>query len=321
MRALMKLTGVPLFCIAPVLVAGVVLQPTPAPDWAVSTWLNDDLGSLRDHRGQVVVIGFFQLWCPASKEFSIPLLQRWHALYGDREDVVIAFVHSVFEGHDHQTSERLRVFIGENGIVHPVAIDSYDDDDEQVPVTMRRYEAGGTPHLVIVDKDGMVRFTHFGLFTPEPIEGFIERLLEEPPGTFSRMFVAASRAEQVRPEVDEALSGAYVFKTDPATGVCATLIPSMEVPADLRVYQDAIDIEFIEPLLGLGALEAFYDAETGRVEGGSDEATAAHGGLATDQGMRLRGLLNGEVQPPELEFELSFLNGKCAVEGRARGEP
>jgi hypothetical protein len=321
MRTLMKLASALLFCGAPALMAGVVLQPTPAPDWEVTAWLNDDPGSLRDHRGQVVVIGFFQLGCPASREFSIPLLQRWRALYGDRDDVVIAFVHSVLEGHDYQSSERLGEFIRENGILQPVGIDAYDEADGQVPVTMRRFEAGGTPHLAIVDKDGMLRFTHFGMFAPEPIEGFIERLLEDPPGSFGRMFAAAPRAEQVRPEVDTTLSGAYVFKTDRATGLCASLIPSMEVPAELRVYRDTIDIDFVEPLLGMGALEVVYDVETGRVEGGSDRAAVAQGGSVTNQGMRLEGVLDGQAQPPELEFELSFLDGKCTVEGRAQGEP
>lgn len=321
MGRFMKLSIAFLFGSAPVLMAGVVLQPTPAPDWEVAGWLNDDPGSLHDHRSQVVVIGFFQLWCPASREFSIPLLQRWRALYGDREDIAIILVHSVFEGHDYQSPERLREFIRENDILQPVGIDAYDDVDELVPVTMRRYEAGGTPHLVIVDRDGMVRFTHFGVFAPEPIEGFIERLLEEPPGSVGRMFAAAPRAEQVQTKIDSALSGAYVFKTDRATGPCATLIPSMEVPAELRVYRDKIDIDFIEPLLGLGAMEVVYDVESGRVEGGSDRAAATQGSSITSQNMRLEGVLDRAAQPPELEFELSLLDGKCAVEGRARGEP
>jgi hypothetical protein len=321
MRTLLNLGCALLFFCAPALMAGVVLQPVPAPDWEVSAWLNEDPGSLRDHRGQVMVIGFFQLWCPASREFSVPLLQRWRALYGGREDIAITLVHSVFEGHDYQSPERLREFIRENGILQPVGIDAYDDADELVPVTMRRFETGGTPHLVIVDKDGMLRFTHFGMFAPEPIEGFIERLLEEPPGSFGGMLAADPRTERVRPKVDSALSGAYVFKTDRATGPCASVIPSMEVPAELRVYRDTIDIDFIEPLLGLGAMEVVSDAESGRVEGGSDRAAAAPGSSISNQDMRLEGVLDREAQPPELEFELSLLDGKCAVEGRARGEP
>jgi hypothetical protein len=267
----------------------------------------------------VVVIGFFQLRCPASRTFSIPLLQHWRALYRDREDVVIVLVHSVFTEHEQQSPSRLRAFLRETGIVHPVGIDAYDGAQDDVPVTLRRFEAGGTPHLVIVNRDGMVRFTHFGIFAPGPVEALIERLLEEPRGTFGRMFAAAPSAEASRSQPDRGLSGAYVFRTDPATGACANWVPASEVPAELRVFHDTIEIEFIRPLIGMGAMEATYHPETGRVEGAGVREIDARGGGASDRVTRLEGVLDRDAEPPEMEFRLSFLNGKCAVEGRARG--
>ena len=35
---------------------------------------------------------------------------------------------------------------------------------------------------------------------------------------------------------------------------------------------------------------------------------------------RLDGDLDAEADPPELEFEISLANGKCAIQGRAVGE-
>jgi hypothetical protein len=320
MRIIGRLAGAVLFFSAPVLMAGVVLQPAPAPEWEVSEWLNGDPGSLRDHRGRVVVIGFVQLSCPASREFAIPLLQRWHALYGDREEVVTILIHSAFASHDLSPA-RLQEFTRENGILLPLGLDAYDDEDEPVPVTTRRFEAGGTPHLVIVDRDGMLRFTHFGTFATEPLEGFIERLLQEAPGTINRIFETAPSAERVRPTVDARLSGTYVFQTERATGACADWVPAAEVLAELRVYRDAIDIDFVEPLLGIPAMETSYDAATGRVEWEGRRVVATRGDDTGSRVMRLEGVLDDDAQPPELEFGLSFLGGKCAVEGRARGEP
>jgi thiol-disulfide isomerase/thioredoxin len=301
--------------------AGVVLQPAPAEDWKVSAWLNGDPGSLYDHRGQVVLIGFVQLWCPGSQEFSIPLLQRWSELYGDREEVVLVLVHSVFEGHDQQSPERLREFIHENGISLPVGIDAYDDAYENVPVTMRRYDAGGTPHLAIVDKEGLLRFTHFGTFEHEPTKGFIERLLEEPPGGGGRGPETVAHAEQTRPTPGSSLSGTYVFRSERATGVCATLIPRMEVPAELQFYSDAIDLDFAQPFLGLGALEVQYDSQTGRIKGEKAPRNVAAGAMFSNAVLHLEGMLDREADPPALEFELSFLNGKCTVPGQAQREP
>ena len=316
MRTIPKLVMALLLCSTPALMAGVVLQPAPAENWEVSAWLNGDPGSLYDHRGRVVLIGFIQLWCPGSQEFSIPLFQRWSELYGDREEVTLVLVHSVFEGHDQQSPERLREFIRESGISLPVGIDAYDHVNGRVPVTMRRYEAGGTPHLAIVDKEGLLRFTHFGTFEPEPTEGFIERLLEEPPGGFGRGSERVAHADQSRPTSGPSLSGTYVFRSDLATGVCAALIPRMEVSAELHFYRDAIDLEFARPFLGVGALEVDYDTRTGRIEGEGAPPNAT-----SDAVVHLEGMLDREADPPALEFELSFLNGKCAVPGQAQREP
>ncbi len=60
----------------------------------------------------------------------------------------------------------------------PGALAAPGDD---TPITMRRFRTRGTPQIVIVDKQGRLRFSHFGSFEPGPVEGLIERLLAEPP--------------------------------------------------------------------------------------------------------------------------------------------
>ena len=66
--------------LATALPAGVLLVPEPAPEWKVSQWINDDPGTLADNRGKVVLIHFFQLWCPGCHEFSIPLFHQFNNL-------------------------------------------------------------------------------------------------------------------------------------------------------------------------------------------------------------------------------------------------
>jgi thiol-disulfide isomerase/thioredoxin len=163
------------------LAAGVLLQPKPAPEWEVSEWLNGDPGRLADHRTKVVIVEFFQLWCPVSIRFSRPLIERWQEKYGDRQDVLIVSIHTVFEAHDYQNPRRLREFIQIQGIDHPVGIDAYETRGDPTPITMERYETEGTPHVVIIDKLGMIRYSAFGIFDPGPVEAFIDRLLKEKP--------------------------------------------------------------------------------------------------------------------------------------------
>jgi hypothetical protein len=297
--------------------AGVVLQPTPAPGWDVSAWLNGDPGSLGHHRGKVVLIGFFQPECPGSREFAVPLFQRWSALYGDREDVTVVLVHSVFEDSGYRTPERLREFIGANGISFPVGIDAHDGANDSIPVTMHHYHAGGTPHIAIVDKEGMLRFSHFGTFDPEPVEAFIERLQDEAPYALNVTYGSTPGGKRNPRAPESPLSGSYAFKTGSATGICGALIPGQEVDAELTVHRDAIDIEFLQPFLGLDELEVSYDGKTGRIEGESNGATGPRGMTV----FRLEGTLNEQARPAELEFELTLLDGKCTIPGRARSAP
>ena len=160
--------------------SGVVLEPAKAPGWKIQEWINSDPGRLQSHKGKVVLIDFFQLWCPGCNDFSIPLFEEWEEKFGTRDDVLIVSIHTVFEGHDVQNPRRLRQFVHERGIKHPVGIDAYDPKDPKgTPITMHRFETGGTPHVAIVDKHGKLRFSHFGQFRPDVVESFIDRLLKE----------------------------------------------------------------------------------------------------------------------------------------------
>ncbi|MFQ5670160.1 MAG: TlpA family protein disulfide reductase [Acidobacteriota bacterium] len=159
----------------------------PAPEWAIAAWLNGDPGSLGQQRGRVVLIDFFQLWCPGCNAFSVPLFQRWEKKYAHRADVLVVSIHTVFEGHSYQTEDRLRQYLREKEIHHPVGIDAYAHPGDAIPITMRRYRTGGTPRVVIVGKQGRIRFSHLGRFPTAPVEELIERLLqEEAPGSAGR---------------------------------------------------------------------------------------------------------------------------------------
>jgi hypothetical protein len=314
MPTVLKLVPLLLLCGASSLMAGALLQPTPAPEWEISTWLADDPGSLYDQRGRVVLIGFIQPGDAGCEESLLARLRRWTEFYGDR-DLVVVLVHGFSGGHDGLTTAQLREFVDDCGIAQPVGIDADDGDDNGISSTRQRYEVSNTPHLAIVDKHGMLRFTHSGSFDPAPTEWFLQRLLEELPGRFEREPETASR-----PLPGGDLSGTFVFRTERATGPCATFMPPLEVPAELRFYRDAIDVEFTEPLLGLSALEMLYDAASGHVEGeGSLAPTGA--AFGPNSVMRLDGELNAETDPPELEFEISLMNGNCLIPGRVVGEP
>ncbi len=155
--------------------AGIVGEK--APGWQISEWFNADGGNIDDYRGKVVVIDFFQLWCPGCNSFSIPLMNEWEQKYA-REiaagEISFISIHTVFEGHDYQTPDRLRHFIKEKGITHPVGNDIHAGD-YHVPLTMLNYRTRGTPEIAIIDQQGFVQFQD-NIFEPSDGENLIDQL-------------------------------------------------------------------------------------------------------------------------------------------------
>jgi thiol-disulfide isomerase/thioredoxin len=320
--------------------AGVVLEPKSAPQWKVSEWLNSDPGDLSKQRGQVVLIHFFQLWCPGCNEFSIPLFQRWEDRFGSRDDVTIVAIHTVFEGHDIQTPEQLRLFIEEKGIQYPVGIDAYPSPESEIPITMDRFETGGTPHVVIVDKKGLLRFTHFGHFDAEPVEAYIDRILSEKksfntrinsrhgdrqasdssskgrdkprrgqgqeappaePGDTPEAEAEPARNAKARGERDSAVSGSYKLRFEQLANSCGDPAPTLEVITQVSVYEDRIEAKFSRAFLGLRQVTAGYDAGSGDIFADLEQ-TVQDKGVEVSLSLQLSGNILIGTDPPEIDF-------------------
>jgi len=149
-----------------------------APEWVISEWINSEGLTLSDMRGKVVIIDFFQLWCPGCNKFSGPLMEKWKQKYGDRKDIQLVAIHTVFEGHSQQTPKKLRQYVKEKSITYPVGVDD-QVSGQRLPETMIRYNTRGTPEMAIIDKKGRIRFQHFGSFNPDVVEKLIDTLLKE----------------------------------------------------------------------------------------------------------------------------------------------
>ncbi len=156
-------------------------EAKPAPEWVVSEWIRGPEASLADLKDQVVVIDFFQLWCPGCNRFSIPLMGEWERIFADEiaaEKLTLISIHTVFEGHTYQTPERLKEYVAEKGMQHAVAVDNLSPGN-RLPDSMIRYATRGTPEMAIIDKAGRIRFQKFGSFDPNWATGFIRELLAE----------------------------------------------------------------------------------------------------------------------------------------------
>ncbi|RDH82225.1 MAG: alkyl hydroperoxide reductase [endosymbiont of Escarpia spicata] len=166
------------------LTQGALANGRTAPEWDISEWINGDGTTLASLKGKVVVIDFFQLWCPGCNSFSVPLMAKWEQQFADEiaaGNLVMLSIHTVFEGHDYQNPKKLRAYLKQKNIQHLVGIDRHIDGDE-IPETMKRYRTRGTPEMAIIDKDGHIRFQRFGSFDPASGAQLINKLLAGDPG-------------------------------------------------------------------------------------------------------------------------------------------
>jgi len=156
-------------------------QAKAAPEWTISKWIRGPQTTLEESRGQVVVIDFFQLWCPGCNHFSIPLMAHWEEEFANEikdGKLKLISIHTVFEGHEYQNNTRLEKYVKEKKMRHPVAVD-FRPPGSRLPQTMIDYDTRGTPEMSFIDKNGRIRFQKLGSFDVEWATGFIRDLLKE----------------------------------------------------------------------------------------------------------------------------------------------
>ncbi|MFA7441223.1 MAG: redoxin domain-containing protein [Sphingomonadaceae bacterium] len=135
--------------------------PQPAPAWHVSQWFNSEPLSLGSLRGKVVVVHAFQMLCPGCVQHGLPQAQRIARQF-DPAQVAVIGLHTVFEHHTAMTPVALAAFLQEYGIRFPVGVDT-PSEDEPLPQTMTAYGMRGTPTLILIDRDGLLRKHSFGV--------------------------------------------------------------------------------------------------------------------------------------------------------------
>jgi peroxiredoxin len=132
-----------------------------APELSVQTWFNTDRPvSLSSLRGRVVVLVAFQVLCPSSLAGAIPQARRIHETF-EPGDVAVVGLHATFEHHQAYNLALLKAFIHEYRLKFPIGLDT-PNAAGPIPHTMERYNMRGTPSLVLIDRQGLIRKHAFG---------------------------------------------------------------------------------------------------------------------------------------------------------------
>jgi thiol-disulfide isomerase/thioredoxin len=112
----------------------------------------DAVPRISDFKGKPLLVLFFYLGCPGCKGRAIPFANK---LIYENTPINVIGVHSRFEGKQYK-NEELQEAKDEFYIRFPYYLDINDND------TFKTFEAAGTPHWILFDKEGVVVQSIFG---------------------------------------------------------------------------------------------------------------------------------------------------------------
>jgi thiol-disulfide isomerase/thioredoxin len=124
-------------------------ENTAAPDFVLKSHAGTNV-RLSELRGQVVMINFWATWCGPCRQ-EMPLLE---ALYKRYEKLGFTLL-GVNVEENIRPAQR---FLKDVQVSFPILFDTRNE-------VSRRFQIGGMPSTVLIDRDGKVRFVHTG-YTP-----------------------------------------------------------------------------------------------------------------------------------------------------------
>jgi thiol-disulfide isomerase/thioredoxin len=141
----------------------------PAPEITGGPWINSEPLSLTRLHGRVVLVEFWTFGCVNCRNV-LPNLRAWHERYA-AAGLTIVGVHSP-EFLWEKPTARVAAAVAELDIRYPVV----QDNDFAI---WKRYGTWAWPTAVLVDRGGVIRYSHIGEGAYSDTDAMIRRLLDE----------------------------------------------------------------------------------------------------------------------------------------------
>jgi len=134
-----------------------------APPFTLLTLEGDTIKS-SEYKDKVIILDFWGTWCaPCIKQF--PLIEKLYKENKENNNVAFFIINPLIGG---DTYEKALEFINKSEYDLPFVIDKES-------VTYGKFNVHALPHLVIIDKEGIIRLTHTGY---SESENFYEKIQE-----------------------------------------------------------------------------------------------------------------------------------------------
>ncbi len=123
------------------------------PNWDLLPIFGNKIPKVTDFKGKPLLILFFNLGCPSCKGRALPFANSIIVDKGNKINII--GIHSNFEGSEY-TTEDFETVKKEFYVRFPL----YKDNNNLN--TFRAYQAGGTPHWILLNKEGKIEYSIFG---------------------------------------------------------------------------------------------------------------------------------------------------------------
>jgi thiol-disulfide isomerase/thioredoxin len=142
----------------------------PAPEFSgLANWINSrEIKSMQELRGKVVLVDFWTYSCFNCVN-TFPYVQGWHEKFKDKGLVVLG-IHAPEFAFERDT-DNVKNAVKKYGLTYPIALDNGFK-------LWRAYKNRYWPAFYLIDKQGMVRYTHFGEGRYKEMEAAIASLLK-----------------------------------------------------------------------------------------------------------------------------------------------
>ena len=144
-------------------------KATAAPEFAKGNWINSEPLTLDKLRGRVVLVEFWTFGCYNCRN-TLPSVKDWDTRYRER-GLTIVGVHTP-ETDSEYSIDNVRKEVPALGIKYAIVT----DNDYK---TWKAYGVEAWPTIVVLDKQGRVRWVHVGEGRYYETESVIKTLLSE----------------------------------------------------------------------------------------------------------------------------------------------
>jgi len=142
-----------------------ILQPAnerePAPQFALKD-STDNLVSLKNYRGKVILLDFWATWCGGCKE-EIPWFSEFERKYGGKGFSVVGV------SLDDDGWKVVKPFIQSAGVPYRIVL-----GDEE---TAKKYGIVNMPDTFLIDRNGRIAAKYVGLVDKDDVESNIRAIL------------------------------------------------------------------------------------------------------------------------------------------------